>query len=96
MARRFDKEFKIYSVKLVIEEGKAVAQTARQLDISPNTLHKWVADYKKDAEHSFVGSGNLKPEDREKRELQKRIRDLEEGNAILKKAMSIFAKNQQK
>ena len=65
-----------------------------QLDISPKTLHKWVADYKKDAEHSFVGSGNLKPEDREKRELQKRVRDLEEENAILKKAMSIFAKNQ--
>jgi transposase-like protein len=38
----------------VIEEGKAVIQTARQLDISPKTLHKWVADYKKDAEHSFV------------------------------------------
>ncbi|ACJ33554.1 Transposase [Anoxybacillus flavithermus WK1] len=94
MTRRFDKEFKIHAVKLVVEEGKAVAQTARQLDISPKTLHKWVAGYKKDARHSFVGSGNLKPEDREKRELQKRIRDLEEENAILKKAMSIFAKNQ--
>ena len=77
----------------MVEEGKAVAQTARQLDISPKTFHKWVADYKKDAEHSFVGSGNLKPEDREKRELQKNIRDLEEENAILKKAMSIFAKS---
>ncbi|MBB5356239.1 transposase-like protein [Anoxybacillus mongoliensis] len=47
MTRRFDKEFKIHAVKLVVEEGKAVAQTARQLDISPKTLHKWVADYKK-------------------------------------------------
>lgn len=97
MTRRFDKEFKVHevhAVKLVLEEGKAVAETARQLDISPKTLHKWVADYKNDAEHSFIGSGNLKPEDREKRELQKRIRDLEEENAILKKAMSIFAKNQ--
>jgi transposase len=94
MTRRFDKEFKIHAVKLVVEEGKVVAQTARQLDISPKTLDKWVADYKKDDEHSFVGSGNLKPEDREKRELQKHIRDLGEENAILKKAMSIFAKNQ--
>ncbi|MED4947032.1 transposase [Parageobacillus thermoglucosidasius] len=29
MTRRFDKEFKIHAVKLVVEEGKAVAQTAR-------------------------------------------------------------------
>jgi transposase len=81
-------------VKLVIEGGKAVAETARQLDISPKTLHKWTVDYKRDAEHSFVESGNVKPEDREKRELQKLIRDLEEENAILKKAISIFVKNQ--
>lgn len=78
----------------MVEEGKVIAQTARQLDISSKTLHKWVADYKKDAEHSFVGSGNLKPEDQVKRELQKCIRDLEEENTILKKTMSIFAKNQ--
>ncbi|GCD83623.1 transposase [Parageobacillus thermoglucosidasius] len=56
MTRRFDKEFKIHAVKLVVEEGKAVAQTARQLDISPKTLHKWVADYKKDAEHRRVSN----------------------------------------
>ncbi|CUA80026.1 hypothetical protein GCM10022628_07730 [Anoxybacillus suryakundensis] len=37
MTRRFDKEFKIHAVRLVVEEGKAVAQTARQLDISPKT-----------------------------------------------------------
>jgi transposase len=51
-----------------------------------------VADDKRDAEHSFVGSGNVEPEDREKR--QKRIRDLEEENAILKKVVRIFVKNQ--
>jgi transposase len=92
MTRHFDKEFKVYAVKLVIEGGKSVAETARQLDISPKPLHKWGADDKRDAEHSFVGSGNVEPEDREKR--QKRIRDLEEENAILKKAMRIFVKNQ--
>jgi transposase len=40
MTGRFDKEFKIHAVKLAVEEGKAVAQTERQLDISPKTLHK--------------------------------------------------------
>lgn len=53
-----------------------------------------MSDYKKDPVNSFVGSGNLKPEDAAMRELNKRIKDLEEENAILKKAMGIFAKNQ--
>lgn len=42
----------------------------------------------------FVRSRNLKPEDQVTRDLQKRLRDLEEENSILKKAMSIFAKDQ--
>jgi transposase len=53
-----------------------------------------VKKYEEDKENSFVGSGNLKPEDQAQRDLQKRIRELEEENAILKKAMGIFAKNQ--
>lgn len=42
MARRFDKEFKEQAVKLVLDGGKQVSETARQLEISPKTLHKWV------------------------------------------------------
>lgn len=94
MARRFDKEFKEQAVKLVLDGGKQVSETARQLEISPKTLHKWVSDYKQDPVNSFVGSGNLKPEDAAMRDLKKRLKDLEEENAILKKAMGIFAKNQ--
>jgi transposase len=94
MAKRFDKEFKEEAVRLVIDGGKQISETARQLDISPKTLHRWVSDYKEDPVNSFVGSGNLKPEDAAMRDLNKRIKDLEEENAILKKAMGIFAKNQ--
>jgi transposase len=94
MAKRFDKEFKEHAVKLVIDGRNQVSETARQLDISSKTLHRWVSDYKADPINSFVGSGNLKPEDKVMRDLQKQLRDLEEENAILKKAMGIFAKNQ--
>ncbi|KPV57587.1 transposase, partial [Paenibacillus sp. A3] len=41
----------------------------------------------------FPGSGQLKSEDKAMRDLQKRIRDLEEENEILKKAMHYFAKD---
>lgn len=92
--KSYDKEFKISAVRMVKEEGKRVAEVARNLDLAEQTLHNWVKRYSEDKENSFVGSGNLKPEDKAMRELQKKVRDLEEENAILKKAMGIFAKNQ--
>ena len=88
----YDKEFKLEAVHLV-ESGKRVAEVARELDLAEQTLHNWVKKFSKDGESAFVGSGNLAPQDKESKELQKRIRDLEEENAILKKAMSIFAKD---
>lgn len=96
MTRRksYDKEFKLSAVRMVLEGGKKKAQVARELDIAEQTLHNWVNKYNQEKEEGFVGSGNAKPADKETKELEKRLRDLEEENAILKKAMGIFAKSQ--
>ncbi|OPY00191.1 MAG: Transposase [Syntrophorhabdus sp. PtaU1.Bin002] len=39
--RKFDREFKIETVKLVIERGMSVAQVSRDLGIHGNVLRKW-------------------------------------------------------
>jgi transposase len=93
MTKKYDKEFKLQTVQMIEEEGKAVAQVARELGISDNTLYRWIAEYKQDGKQAFPGSGQLKPDDKAMRDLQKRIRDLEEENDILKKAMHYFAKD---
>lgn len=93
MAKRYDKEFKLHAVKQVTEQGKTAAQVSRELDIAQQTLSKWIQKYKEDQSEPFVGSGNLRSEDKALKELEKRLRDLEEENAILKKAMGIFAKD---
>ena len=93
IAKRYDKEFKLHAVKQVIESGKTATQVARELDIANQTLSKWVQKYKEDQDEPFVGSGNLRAEDKAIRDLEKQLRDLKEENEILKKAMSIFAKN---
>ena len=49
--------------------------------------------YNENQEEPFVGSGNLRRDDKAMRDMEKRLRDLEEENAILKKAMGIFAKD---
>jgi transposase-like protein len=38
-------EFRESSVKLAIESGKPVAQTAREIGVNENTLHTWISKY---------------------------------------------------
>ncbi|WP_231956283.1 transposase [Aneurinibacillus soli] len=75
------------------EQEKTVAQTARELGLSENTLYRWMAEFRKDGEQAFPSSGQLKPDEKALRDLQKKIRDLEKENEILEKAMHYFAKD---
>jgi len=93
LASKYDKDFKVNTVKLVLEEGKVAAQVARDLEISEKTLYGWITQYKNDAKHSFVGSGHLKPEAQATRDFEREIRELREENEILKKAVRIFTKD---
>jgi transposase len=85
MANQYDRTFKEQAIQLVLTQQKSGAQVACDLGIPSKTLYAWVAAYKADAVEPFVGSGHLKAEDQALRDLQRRIRDLEEENAILKK-----------
>src|SRR5699024_11433368 len=86
----YDKHVKAEAVSLVIDSGKSIASVSRELDIAKSTVGNWVRDYKDDGIEAFVGSGNLSPDKQADKDLQKKLRDLEEENKILKKAMRIF------
>lgn len=90
----YDKQFKLEAVSLVLDSGKSITSVARELDVAKSTLGKWVKDYQANGTESFVGSGHVSPEKETDRHLQKRLRDLEEENKILKKAMRIFTNDQ--
>lgn len=90
MTKKYDREFKMQTVRLIQEEGKSVARVAREMDLYQNTIYRWIAEFKQDANQAFPGSGQLKPEDKDMCDLQKRIRDLEEENEILKKGHALL------
>ena len=90
----FDKDYKLMAVNRVRESGKPVAEVARELDLSANTLHGWIRKFGKHGNDAFPGSGHLHEADDELRKLRKEIMDLREENSILKKAAAYFAKNQ--
>lgn len=93
MAKQYDADFKLNTVKLVLEEGRVAAQVARDLGITSKTLYGWIAQYKNDPKHPFVGSGHLKPEAQAAKDLEHENRELREENEILKKALRIFSKD---
>lgn len=89
--RKFDKEFKIEAVKMVLDEGLSKAEVSRKLDITQGMIGKWVQDYKDDEADAFPGQGNLKPEDDEVRKLKRENRQLKEELEFLKKSAAYFA-----
>lgn len=87
----YDESFKQETVKYILENNKSVAQVARETGVNTNTLHNWIKKYGKQPEIK-VAQTFTSPE-AELKALQKQMRDLEEENEILKKAMHYFAKS---
>lgn len=91
--RKYDREFKEGAVRLILEGGRTVRSVAEDLGIHENMLHRWKKEYLEDREHAFPGKGHMKPHEEEIFRLKRRIADLEEDRAILKKALAIFSKH---
>src|SRR5438552_11631884 len=88
--RAFSEEFKAGAVRLVLDDGKTVAQVARDLDLSANSLSVWVSRARADRTHGKTG---LTTEERaELARLRKENRELRMEREILKKAAAFFAK----
>ena len=90
--RHFSREFKLDAVQLVTEKGMAVRKVARELDIHPNLLHIWKREFLTQGDKAFSGKGRIKPEQAEMRRLQKQLEKVKEERDILKKALSVFSK----
>jgi len=94
--RVYDKEFKEEAIKLSNEVGLKAA--SEQLGIPQTTLSSWRSQVKQYGAIAFVGSGHprLDPKTAEMRALEKKIKELESANDILKKALAFFAGSQKK
>jgi transposase len=91
--RVYDKQFKEEAIKLSYEIG--VGPASEQLGIPVTTLSTWRSRLKQYGNIAFVGSGN-KRVDPEIRAMEKKVKELEAANDILKKALAFFAQSQKK
>jgi transposase len=87
--RSFTEEFKAGAIRLVLDEGKAIPQVARDLDLTESSVRNWV-------ERARADRGKGKPgvlttaEKEELATLRKEVRQLRLERDILKKAAALM------
>lgn len=93
--KRYEPERKKEMVRLVQELGRSPVEVAKEAGITTTSLRRWIKEYGNDADPNvFSGKGKQHPADEEIRRIKRRIQELEQENAILKKAMCIFGKDE--
>lgn len=89
--RQYSQTFKEDAVRLLRARGtRTVADIAAQLGVSPSQLHRWNATLG-GAESPSESKGTTDIDDVEA--LRRRLRQVEQENALLKKAAALFAKD---
>ena len=94
--RTFSKEYKLQTIKQVIEEGKRITEVSKSLGITEQTIYRWLREYDKYGEEAFKGFGNARVDSEYRiKLLEKKNKQLEQENEILKK-YQVFLKGRQK
>ena len=89
-ATTYTDEYRLECADYVISSGKHATDVAKEIGVNDKTLQRWV----KLRREQLEGKAPEKPESAEVKELQKRVRELEQENEFLKKASAFFAANQ--
>lgn len=90
--RKFDKQFKIDAVRLLESSGKTATEIAEDLGIRQDALSRWKREFNQENQEAFPGNGN--PRDEEVARLKKEIAEVTLERDILKKALGIFSKTE--
>jgi len=90
--KSYSKEFKLDAIALVREQNYSITEAARNLEVTPQLLGRWIKEAENDDGHAFRGNGKLTPEQEEIRKLKTQVKRLEMEREILKKATVFFAK----
>ncbi len=90
--KTYSKEFKEGAIRLVEEDNLACSQAESNLGIGKGVVSRWIREKEALNEDAFCGSGNVRPSEKEFKNLQKELERVKRERDILKKAVAIFSK----
>ena len=88
--RSFTDDYKAGAVRVVLDEGRTVAEAARDLGVTESSLRNWVEQARADRTKGKTGLTTAEREELVR--LRKELRIVQEEREILKKATAFFAK----
>ena len=89
--RRYEREFKLDAVRMVVEGDRTITDVAESLGIARALLQTWKRQFLEDGSVAFPGHGQMTPENEEIRRLKRELARVREERDILKKATAYFA-----
>jgi transposase len=92
--RKFTREYKLSAIAPLLAGTQGVMQRAAELGVGRTALQRWLAQYREQEQDAFPGSGRQAGLEAENAELRRRLKAAEMERDILKKAVSIFSKEQ--
>jgi len=90
--RTFTTQFKAEAVRRIADQGKSLAEVARELDLGESMLRAWKRDLTVKGVQAFPGKGNPPAHEEELRRLRAENKRLTMERDILKKATAFFAR----
>ncbi len=88
--RTFSPEFRLESAQLVVDKNYGIREAAQAVGVGHSTLDKWVRQLRKERDGVTPATNAMTPEHRRIKELEKKLRRVEEHNEILKKATALL------
>jgi len=86
----YSPEFRLEVALQVVDEGRSVKDVAESLGLGKSTVDKWARQLRDERSGQLSSATPLTPEQLQIRELQRKIKRLEEDNQILKKASALL------
>lgn len=88
--RTFSPEFRLESAQLVVDQNYGIREAAQAVGVGHSTMDNWVRQLRKERDGVTPTASAMTPEHRRIKELEKRLRRVEEHNEILKKATALL------
>jgi len=91
MVKSYENDFKVLIVELV-KSGRPAKEVGDEYELNANMIRRWVREYEAKS-GDFSKKKELSQEEKELKALRKQLHDVTMERDILKKAVSIFSKN---